>query len=78
MYIYSDRIQKKAASTFPMNLSCKTTSFVHHQSYLEHIALLKIADDRLVVRMRRCLANCMVPSLGFLKNDKFFCFAIVL
>ena len=30
----SDQIQKKAASTFPTNLSCKTTSIVHHQSYL--------------------------------------------
>ena len=51
----SDRIQKKAAyTTFPTILSCKTTSIVHHQSYLEHIALL-IADDMLVVRMQRCL-----------------------
>ena len=53
----SDRMQEKAASTF----SCKTTSIVHHQSYLEHIALLKIADDMLVVRMQRCIARCMVP-----------------
>ena len=46
----SDRIQKKAAATFATNLSCKTTSIVHDQSYLEHIALLKIADDMPVVR----------------------------
>ena len=57
----SDRIQKKAASTFPTHLSCKMTSIVHHQSYLQHIALLKIADDMLVVRIQRCLARCMVP-----------------
>ena len=57
----SDRIQKKATSTFPTNLSCKTTSIVHHQSYLEYIVLLKFADDMLVVRMQRCLARCMVP-----------------
>ena len=52
----SDRIQKKAASTFPTNLSCKTTSIVHHESYLEYIALLKFADDMLVVRMQRLLS----------------------
>ena len=48
----SDRILKKAALAFPMNLSCKTTPIVHHQSYLQlkHIALLKIADDILFVR----------------------------
>ena len=52
----SDRIQKKAAyTTFPTDLSCKTTSIVHHQSYLEYIALLKIVDDVLVVRMQGCL-----------------------
>ena len=51
----SDRIQKKAAyTTFPTILSCKTTSIVHHQSYLEHIALL-IANDMLVVRMQQYL-----------------------
>ena len=51
----SDRIQKKAAyTTFPTILSCKTTSIVHHQSYLEHTALL-IVDDMLVVRKQRCL-----------------------
>ena len=77
----SDRFQKKAASTFPTNLSYKTTSIVHHQSYFEHIALLKIADDILVVRMQRCLARFldpMGPSLGFLKNDEFVRFAILL
>ena len=44
-----------------VNLSCKTTSIVYHQSYLLDIALLKIADDMLVVCIQRCLARCIVP-----------------
>ena len=57
----SDRIQKKAASTFSTNHSCKT---FNHQSYIEHISLLKVADDILVTGGAHATvprARCMFP-----------------
>ena len=43
----------------------------------KRIALLKIADDMLVLRNGH-MHGLMGPSLGFLKNDGFVCFAILL